>query len=285
MNSKPVAVILGGTRGIGLALAAALGKAFAGRGEVILTARRQADGERAVAELATRGVTVSALPFDLADAASPATLAALLRERHGGVDVVVQNGAAMPRAGVPPAEDARPMIEANSHGTLRTLRAFLPLLRENGRMVVVASGFGVLSSLPEALRERFVTTDANPDRIDAEADAYVAAVEAGTAQAEGWPEWVNIPSKVAQVAVTRAFARQAATSGRLPHGALINAACPGVTLTDATRDFMGTVFKREDAQTPEQAAEGLMGLLTRPAGSQEPYAELVRHGRVIPFGD
>ena len=98
------------------------------------------------------------------------------------------------------------MIGANSHGTLRVLRAFLPLLRPNGRMVVVASSLGVLGRLPEHLRARFV---GEPDAVNAAMDAYVEAVEAGTAEAEGWPAWVNIPSKVGQVAVTRAFARWA----------------------------------------------------------------------------
>jgi hypothetical protein len=71
----------------------------------------------------------------------------------------------------------------------------------------------------------------------------------------------------------------------LPAGALINVANPGVTLTDATRDFMGTVFRKEDAQSPEEAAEGLLQLVTLPPGAAAPYAELVEKGRIIPFGD
>jgi hypothetical protein len=56
-------------------------------------------------------------------------------------------------------------------------------------------------------------------------------------------------------------------------------------LTDATRDFMGTVFRREDAQTPEAAAEPIADLALLPPGTEQPYAELVDHGRVIAFGD
>ena len=277
-----VGVILGGTRGIGLALASALARHWGGSGHVYMTARAAADGARVTQDLAAQGLAVEAAPFDLADPDSPARLAALLRDKHGGVDVVVQNGAYMPRAGVAAVEDARPMIGANSHGTLRALRAFLPLLRPNGRMVVVASSLGVLGRLPEHLRARFV---AEPDAVNAAMDAYVEAVEAGTAEAEGWPAWVNIPSKVGQVAVTRAFARWAQRSGALPEGALINIANPGVTLTDATRGFMGGVFREADAQTPEEAASALLALATLPAGVTAPYGELVEKGRVIPFGD
>jgi len=280
-----IGVILGGTRGIGLALSAALARCWGAAGQVYLTARTAADGARVTAKLAAQGVAVDHVPFDLADPGSPARLAVLLKARHGGVDVVVQNGAYMPRAGVPAAQDAPPMIASNSHGTLRVLRAFLPVLRSGGRMVVVASSLGVLGKLPEHLRARFDTGAGDPDAINAVMDAYVAAVEAGVADHEGWPAWVNIPSKVGQVAVTRAFARWARASGALPEGALINIANPGVTLTDATRDFMGSAFKPEDAQTPEEAAHALLDLATLPIGATAPYAELVEKGRIIPFGD
>jgi carbonyl reductase 1 len=280
-----IGIVLGGTRGIGRALAESLARYWGEEGIVYLTARRATDGDAVVAELASKGVRVRSLLFDLAEPDAPSRVADTLWGHHGGVDAVVQNGAYMPRACVAAAGDARPMIESNSHGTLRVLRSFLPILRENGRMVVVASSLGVLSKLPQALRARFDTTAADPDAINRAMDAYVAAVEDGTATDEGWPDWVNIPSKVGQVAVTRAFARWAKLSGSLPGGALINIANPGVTLTDATRGFMGTVFKPEDAQTPDKAAEPLLWLATLPAGTASPYGELVERRKVIPFGD
>ena len=282
---RKIAVILGATRGIGRGLVKTISMQWSGDGLVYLTARNDADGAKTVSALRQEGVDADYLLFDLSDATAPQRVAAILKDRHGGVDIVVQNGAYMPRAGVSASVDARLMIEANSHGTLRVLRGFLPILRENGRLIVVASGFGVLKSLPEHLRQRFDTRSGDPDAINAAMDAYVVAAEAGMATEEGWPEWVNIPSKVGQVAVTRAFARQVLQNGMLPKGALINAACPGTTLTDATREFMGTVFKPEDAQTPEDAAASLAWLATLPAGVAEPYGELVKWKKMIPFGD
>jgi NAD(P)-dependent dehydrogenase (short-subunit alcohol dehydrogenase family) len=284
MNAK-VGVVLGATRGIGLALAEALAGYWGGGGIVYLTARDDASGRSAVATLDARGVRAQHLLFDLADPEAASRVANRLRRDHGGVDVVVQNGAYMPRAGVPAVADARPMIEANSHGTLRVLQAFLPVLRAQARLVVVASSLGVLGKLPPALRTRFEAARDDPAAVNRLMDDYVAAVEAGDAQAQGWPDWVNIPSKVGQVALVRAFARWARTAGALPDGALVNAANPGVTFTDATRDFMGTIFKPEDAQTPEQAARSLLWLATLPSGTTAPQGELVEHRRVIPFGD
>lgn len=283
--SKRIAIVLGSTRGIGLALARCLSSRLGPQGIVYITGRNAVDAEAARLSLASDGISVGALVFDLADPESPARVANELLAMHGGVDFVVQNGAYMPRAGVAAKDDARPMIQANSHGTLRVLRAFSPILRRDGRMVVVASSLGVLSRLPAPLREGFITTKADPDAINQAMDLYVESVEAGRSKTEGWPDWVNIPSKVGQVAVTRAFARQAKQNGALPDGALINIANPGVTLTDATREFMGSVFRLEDAQTPEIAAEYLADLVMLPPGTQAPYAELVEQGKVIPFGD
>jgi carbonyl reductase 1 len=284
MSSK-VAVIAGATRGIGFALVRALARAWQSADTIYLTARRPEDGTRAVKTLAAEGLCVDWLPFDLADPASPAALAATLRERHGAVDVAVLNGAYMARAGVPASEDARPMIEANNHGTLRFLRAMTPILNDDARLVIVASGFGMLKSLPERLRPYFDTTVEGPDAIDIAMERYVASAEAGTAEAEGWPSWVNIPSKVGQVAVTRAFAKAYANDPAKRPGVLVNAACPGLTVTDATKDFLDTVFKGRKAQTPDEAAVDLLWLITVPVGTASPYGELVQHRRVLPFGD
>lgn len=284
MMTKKVGLVIGGNRGIGYALVQALAQHWGNRGLVYLTARRETDAEEAQRALeAVTGLAVARLRFDLSDPEDPVRTSRELAERHGGLDIVVQNGAYLPRAGRPARDDARPMTEANSHGTLRVLRAFLPAMREGGQMVIVASGMGTLRNLPEHLHPLFDTRTKGPDAINEAIDGYVAAVEDGTAAAQGWPEWVNLPSKIGQVAVTRSFARSVRPD--VPAGLRINAACPGVTLTDATKDYMGTVFKEEDAQTPDQAAAGLMKLLTMAPDVPQPYGELVRHGQVIPFGD
>jgi carbonyl reductase 1 len=278
---EPVALIAGATRGIGLALVEALARDWAGRGMVYLTARRPADGEAEVARLTKLGLRVAWQHYDMADSSGANRLAGELKRRHGGLDIAVLNGGYAPRGGVSTAEEAEAMVAANNHGTLRFLRSMAPLMRDNGRLLVVASGMGRLANLPENLRERFNSFRHSPAEIDLAMDGYVAAMHAGSAAAEGWPDWVNTPSKVGQVAVVRAFARQFAAEG----GVLINAACPGLTLTDATRGLMDTVFKGREAQTPEQAAEDLLWLATLPPGTSEPYGELVQHRQVLPFGD
>ena len=98
-TASRVAVIAGATRGIGFALTRALARAWESSDQIYLTARHPADGQAAVDRLVADGLSVGWLPFDLADPASPEALALALRDRHGGVDVALLNGAYMPRAG------------------------------------------------------------------------------------------------------------------------------------------------------------------------------------------
>jgi NAD(P)-dependent dehydrogenase (short-subunit alcohol dehydrogenase family) len=68
LNMEPkIGIVLGATRGIGRALVDALARQWANTGIVYLTARRAANGEATVAELATQGVKVRFLVFDLTD--------------------------------------------------------------------------------------------------------------------------------------------------------------------------------------------------------------------------
>jgi carbonyl reductase 1 len=94
-------------------------------------------------------------------------------------------------------------------------------------MFIVASDFGSLRNLPTHLHERFDTSSMSLDDVDRTMEAYVEAVESGRDSEEGWPEWINIPSKVDQVAAMKVFARDhrdAAERG----DQLIAAVCPGL---------------------------------------------------------
>jgi carbonyl reductase 1 len=63
---------------------------------------------------------------------------------------------------------------------------------------VVASFFGTLASLDPRLHPRFDVARMNLADVVKVMDDYVEAVETGRAAAEGWPGWINVPSKVGQ---------------------------------------------------------------------------------------
>ncbi|MGE0422263.1 MAG: SDR family NAD(P)-dependent oxidoreductase [Reyranellaceae bacterium] len=277
-----VAVVTGSNRGIGLALVRGLCRLWGGNGVVYLTARRDGDGEAAVSLLRGEGLSPAYHRLDIASDDSVAALAHHIRQMHGGVDIVIQNAAYAPAPGSPATVDVRPMIETNNHGTWRMLRAFQPLLREGARVLVVASGFGTLSRLPEHLRPLLDGDERSPVEIERAMDDYVTAVEDGSASARGWPDWVNVTSKIGQVALTRATAREWRADAKLPKDVLLNAVCPGWTITDATRGYLATMPEVK-AKTPDEAAVDVLWLATAAPGARAPYGELVQYRKVLPF--
>jgi carbonyl reductase 1 len=168
-------------------------------------------------------------------------------------------------------------VNTNNHGTYRMIRAFGPLLKEQSRFLVVASGFGSLKNLPVNLHPRFDTRTKSLEDIEQIMDRYVELVETEQAQTQGWPEWINIPSKVAQVASTRIMARLMEKEARRK-GILINAVCPGLVDTAASRPWFADM---SSAQSPAQAAQDVVWLATLPPGTSTPYGELIQHRSVL----
>jgi len=70
----------------------------------------------------------------------------------------------------------------------------------------------------------------------------------GRAVCEGWPEWINVPSKVGQVAAVRVVARERRAADALD-GTLVAAICPGLIDTEASRPWFDHM---DEAQTPRE---------------------------------
>ncbi len=89
--SGKVALISGGSRGLGLQIAEALGE----QGATLALAARKADElESAVAHLAGLGVSAHAFPADLRTAEAAADLAGAVMARLGRIDILVNNAGA-----------------------------------------------------------------------------------------------------------------------------------------------------------------------------------------------
>ena len=158
--------------------------------------------------------------------------------------------------------------------------AFGPILNDGSRFIVVASAFGSLYFLPEPMHQRFDTTTMTLDEVDAVMYEFAALVEAGAHEQAGWPADVNIVSKIGQVASMRVMARDLQPEARR-RSILVNAACPGMVDTEASRRFSPTALAT--AKPPDDAAMDVGWLATLPAGTTEPYGELVQYRDVLPW--
>lgn len=272
-----VALVTGATQGLGLALVEGLAQRLSPDDTVYLTGRSVERVTQAVEAMPGGGARVRGEFLDVAQPDSADRLAATLRERHGGVDIVFGN--AVMRVG--PDDDPRVIVddyaEVNNFGTTRVLRAFAPLLCDNGSLLVVASSLGTLHYLAPVLHPWF-TDLASLDEVDQQVAAWRDAVRDGSARGGAWPGFVNIPSKIGQVAAVRTLADQRRDAD-LARGILLAAVCPGMLNTPTSALWWDV----STAPSPAEAATALLDLALQPADPGH-YGQLVRNGKVLPWG-
>jgi carbonyl reductase 1 len=274
-----IAVVTGGNQGLGFASVRGLCRTLANSGIVYLGARDRARGEAAIRRLREEGLSPRLHVVDVTSSDEVEEFAHRIRAEHGGVDIVLSNAAARRTPARPDSEQVREFINTNNYGAHRMIRAFSPLLRDGARFIVVASAFGSLHYLPAPLREEFDTATKSLEELEHTLDHWVGLVEAGSAQQAGWPASINEVSKVGQVAAVRIMAREYAADAAA-RGILINAACPGLVDTEASRPWFTDM---SEAQSPDDAAVDVIWLATLPSSATSPYGELVQHREVIPF--
>ena len=278
MTDTRIALVTGATQGLGLALVEGLAVRMRPSDRVYLTGRDPDRVASQVSRLGGAGAHVHGLLLDVADPASVRAAADAIARDHGGIDIVLSNAAARQSPDRTPADEVDAIAETNNHGTLRMLRSFAPILRPGGRLLVVASSFGRLGHLDPRVRPQFDEARSLDD-IEAVVEAWRRAVHDGTAPALGWPDWLNIPSKVAQVAAVRVVARQRRERD-LAEGTFVAAVCPGLIDTGASRPWFTDMSR---AQTPSQAASAVLDLALDPSPDPEMYGELVQFGKVLPW--
>ena len=143
-----VAVVTGGTRGIGRAVAEALARAGA---DVVPTSRTEAAVEAAADAMRELGADSVVAPTDVADDRDVAALFEAVDERFGRLDVLVNNAGVNPRAGMGrpgdvDAEAFESTLEVNLLGAFDCARTAGPLLQADGggSVVNVASVVGLV---------------------------------------------------------------------------------------------------------------------------------------------
>jgi len=207
-----VAIVTGGSRGLGLQMAEALGEMGA---RLALTARKQDELDQAVAHLEKLGVEASAYVCDCGKREQIPPVADAILKHHGKVDILVNNAGATWGA---PAEDHPleawdKLVNLNLTGTFLMAqqvakKSMIP--NRYGRIVNIASVAGLMASDPRVVRTV----------------AYNA-------------------TKHGVVGVTRQLAAEWGE-----HGITVNAICPGFFPSKMTRGTLDAVGKMIIEITP-----------------------------------
>lgn len=138
------AVVTGGGRGIGAAVARALAEAGAG---VVVAARTAGEVEKVAAALRERGGNAHAIACDVTDEKNVKRLGEAARYHLGAVDILVNNAGTSASASLPKTtlEEWNRMFLVNATATFLVTREFTPAMVERrwGRVVNVASVAGL----------------------------------------------------------------------------------------------------------------------------------------------
>ncbi|MFD8007386.1 SDR family NAD(P)-dependent oxidoreductase [Streptomyces mirabilis] len=282
MNASRIALVTGANQGLGRALAEGLAARMDPDDLVLLTGRshqRVSDAAREVAQLPGTRSHVQGQVLDVTDTDDIARLADELRARHGGVDVVLSNAVARLLPEESQAERADEFIDVSNTATHAILRSFGSVLRPGGRLIVVASSLGTLGHLDPRLHHLF--DGASLDQVEYAVESWRSAIHNRTAEEAGWPRWLNVPSKVAQVAAVRAVAAERRERD-LADGTLIASVCPGMVDTATSRPWFSDFSQ---AQSPSEAARAVLDLVFTEHVDPALYGELVRFGKALPWHD
>ena len=223
-STKPVAVVTGANRGLGLETARQLAKRDI---QVIVTSRNAGKGEMAMEKLSAEGLDVLFQPLDVTLESSVAELGTFIHSHCGRLDILVNNAGVFldihstedtGNASVFNAslETLTATLKTNLYGPLLLAQELAPLMKQQhyGRIVNVSSGMGQLSDM------------------EGKSPAYRI-------------------SKTALNALTRILAAE--TQG---YNILVNTVCPGWVRTD----MGGSGAER----TVEEGASGIVWAATLP---------------------
>jgi uncharacterized protein len=137
--TKKTALVTGGSKGLGLAIARALVTAGA---QVVITSRNQEQLAQAAASLSTSDQKCGWLPADVTQPDQVDTLIAETFKMHGRLDLLVNCAGKSDRgeAAATTPEQFRDLLEQNFLSAVRVTRAALPhLLKARGHVVHIGS--------------------------------------------------------------------------------------------------------------------------------------------------
>jgi NAD(P)-dependent dehydrogenase (short-subunit alcohol dehydrogenase family) len=155
-----VALITGGSRGLGLQMAHALGEMGA---SIAIAARKIEELDAAKAELTAAGIKAERFPADLTDVEAAQVLTDAVMQRFGQIDILINNAGATwgAKAEDYPADAWHKVIALNLNGTFFLTQAvgkasMIP--RKTGKVITIASIAGLQGNPPPMFTIAYNTT-------------------------------------------------------------------------------------------------------------------------------
>jgi len=207
-----VAVVTGSNKGIGFAIVRALCKKF--DGDVYLTSRDEGRGKDAVETLKKEGLNPKFHILDIRNEETVVNLRDFLKEKYGGIDVLVNNAGIAFKQGATESMgvQAEVTLGTNYWANKRACEILFPILNPGARVVNVSSSLGFLGLIgaksgdkakAEELRRILGSPNLSVETLDGLMKNFVETAKAGTHGDHGWPDSTYVVSKIGWSALSR----------------------------------------------------------------------------------
>jgi NAD(P)-dependent dehydrogenase (short-subunit alcohol dehydrogenase family) len=224
-----IALVVGASRGLGRAVAMALGQAGA---HVVIAARTRAQLAGLEAEMQSRGAGATILELDVCDADAVARTANFFAARWGRLDILIANAAVFgpirPLRNIAEAE-WRQVIETNLTANWQLIHALDPLLQRSdaGRVVFITSSaatrvmaergaYAISKAGLEMLAKTYAAeTATSPIRVNLVDPGAMRTEMRAAAVPEEDPQTVPLPEAVAPLIVALSSPQWTATGERI----------------------------------------------------------------------
>jgi len=143
-----VAIVTGGSRGIGAAIVRRL--AQEGAHVAFTYSKSFTDAEKVKASIESIGSTVTAYQADARNPTVMKTLAETIKKDFGAIDILINNAGVwhMGPIGSVSQEEFESIYSVNIESVFALTNAVVPLMRDGGRIVNIGSGLGMRAMYP-----------------------------------------------------------------------------------------------------------------------------------------
>ncbi|CAF1256009.1 unnamed protein product [Rotaria magnacalcarata] len=236
-SQQRIILVTGANKGIGFEVVKKLAKESSLTNTTILLGSRDLKrGQDALARLdCPKNVCV--LHLDVTSLESILAAIDEIKCKLGGrLDVVINNAAIGDLEFT--IDAARKMFSTNYYGMKTLNEHLLPLIRENGRVINVASACGpiVLHEASKDLQDKYSSSTLNLEQLDCIVEDFISAVGTNTVGELGYnPKTLYLiysVTKAAVICLTRIEAREWFDTKNI----LVFSVCPGLCATDMTNN-------------------------------------------------
>ncbi|CAF0978708.1 unnamed protein product [Adineta steineri] len=240
-QQQRIILITGANKGIGFEVVKKLIEQPSSNSKdiLLLGSRDIKRGEDALKQLGSPP-NVHLLQLDTSSKESIATATNEIKQKYGGhLDVIINNAGIVPRDNT--IQAARETQVTNYYGVKMLNEHLIPLLREHGRVVNVASSIGpmALHCFSKDLQEKYTSETLTKGQLDLLVEEFLSAYESNNVEKIGYrpdlPYLAYGVSKVALIALTRIEARQYSGAQNI----FIYSVCPGYCATDLNNKAAG----------------------------------------------